>query len=42
MRHSDVRTQIHARLRAIRGWLMALTAMQAAQLGGLVAILLRQ
>jgi hypothetical protein len=33
---------MHARLGDIRVWLMALTAMQAAQLGGLVAILLRQ
>jgi hypothetical protein len=34
--------QMNERLGAIRTWLMALTAIQAAQLGGLVAILLRQ
>jgi hypothetical protein len=34
--------QMHARLRAIRAWLLALTTLQAAQLGALVAILLRQ
>jgi hypothetical protein len=42
MRHPDVLSQMHARLSGIRAWLMALTALQAAQLGGLVAILLRQ
>lgn len=34
--------QMHERLGDIRAWLMALTAIQAAQLGGVVAILLRQ
>jgi hypothetical protein len=34
--------QMHERLGDIRAWLMALTAIQAAQLGGIVAILLRQ
>jgi hypothetical protein len=34
--------QMQGRLGSIRAWLMALTALQAAQLGGLVAILLRQ
>jgi hypothetical protein len=34
--------QMHERLGDIRGWLMALTAIQAAQIGGIVAILLRQ
>jgi hypothetical protein len=38
----DVLTQMHERLDHIRAWLMALTAIQAAQLGGIVAILLRQ
>jgi hypothetical protein len=34
--------QMNKRLGDIRAWLMALTALQAAQIGGLVAILLRQ
>jgi hypothetical protein len=34
--------QMHERLGDIRGWLMALTAIQAAQIAGIVAILLRQ
>jgi hypothetical protein len=35
-------SQINERLGDIRAWLMALTAIQAAQIGGIVAILLRQ
>jgi hypothetical protein len=35
-------SQMHERLGDIRAWLMALTAIQAAQIGGLIAILLRQ
>jgi hypothetical protein len=38
----DVLTQMTRRLRHIRATLMALTAIQAAQLGGIVVILLRQ
>jgi hypothetical protein len=34
--------QMNERLGDIRAWLMGLTAMQAAQIGGIVAILLRQ
>jgi hypothetical protein len=34
--------QMHERLGDIRAWLMALTAIQAVQIGGIVAILLRQ
>ena len=41
-RHEAILTPIHARLRVIRAWLMALTALQAAQVGALVTILVRQ
>jgi hypothetical protein len=34
--------QMSERLADIRAWLMALTAIQAAQIGGIVTILLRQ
>ena len=34
--------QINERLASIRSWLVALTAIQAAQIAGIVAILLRQ
>jgi hypothetical protein len=34
--------QMRERLADIRAWLMALTAIQAAQIGGIVTILLRQ
>jgi hypothetical protein len=40
--HDAVLGQMHERLGAIRAWLRALTTLQAAQLGALVAILLRQ
>jgi hypothetical protein len=40
--HDATLAQMHARLGDIRAWLMALTALQAAQLGGIVAILVRQ
>ena len=40
--HEATLSQINERLGDIRAWLMALTAIQAAQIGGLVAILLRQ
>ena len=40
--HDAVLGQTHERLGAIRAWLRALTTLQAAQLGALVAILLRQ
>jgi hypothetical protein len=40
--HDATLGQMHERLGDIRAWLMALTAIQAAQIGGLVAILLRQ
>ena len=40
--HDTMLAQMHARLRAIRAWLIALMAMQVAQLGALVAILVRQ
>jgi hypothetical protein len=40
--HDATLGPMHERLADIRRWLMALTAIQAAQIGGLVAILLRQ
>ena len=40
--HDATLVQMNERLGDIRAWLMALTAIQAAQLGGLVAILIRQ
>jgi hypothetical protein len=39
---SEVLAQMHARLGHIHACLMALTVLQEAQLGGIVAILLRQ
>jgi hypothetical protein len=40
--HDATLAQMNERLSDIRAWLMALTAMQAAVLGALVAILIRQ
>jgi hypothetical protein len=40
--HDATLLQMNERLGDIRAWLMALTAIQAAQIGGIVAILLRQ
>jgi hypothetical protein len=40
--HDATLRQMHARLSAIRMWLMALMALQAAQVGSLIAILVRQ
>jgi hypothetical protein len=40
--HDATLHQMNERLGDIRAWLMALTAIQAAQVGGIVAILLRQ
>jgi hypothetical protein len=40
--HDATLRQMNEQLGDIRAWLMALTAIQAAQIGGIVAILLRQ
>jgi hypothetical protein len=40
--HDATLSQMNERLGDIRAWLMALTAIQAAPIGGIVAILLRQ
>ena len=40
--HDATLAQMNERLGDIRAWLMALTAIQAAQIGALIAILLRQ
>ena len=40
--HDAALAQMHARLGDIRAWLMALTATQAALIGGVVAMLVRQ
>jgi hypothetical protein len=40
--HDATLAQINERLGDIRAWLMALTAIQAALIGGIVAILIRQ
>jgi hypothetical protein len=40
--HDATLAQMHERLSDIRAWLMALTALQAAQVGALVAVLIRQ
>jgi hypothetical protein len=40
--HDATLRQMNECLGDIRAWLMALTAIQAAQIGGIVAILLRQ
>jgi len=40
--HDATLAQMNGRLGDIRSWLMALTAIQAALIGGIVAILIRQ